>query len=623
MPPVASVPESPRVFSQTSSTRPPSRLAILIAVLALTGLFVGPATAGVPGPSVSTGPYVSSITPAQGSVVGGERVTINGSGFVGAADACQGGYEIWFGTDLEHGYVITSSSYQVLSDSQISVAVPPNFGGTVNVRVHDLCGTSPIGVGDLFTYQYPSTQCFSRTCSVTVGSSPLGALGHVGLGFLDGFNTDAGVAITSRDAQLVQALSPRQWRFGQYGLNEPGGGLFGLARSAGAKISLDLTSDWEDWAWSNDRPYWQAPYGDLSRYYSFIYSDVKNRLAANEVPDYFDVWNEPVSSGTVNQWLSLYGTAYAAIKAADPSAQVVGPSIGWFLVDSGGQANTPGYDLSLTDFLNWEMKTGVRFAAISWHEDGTTVDAAGAPIWGQPSLPVPGGSRDYWSPAAIANHVSQAKALIASYPALSGTQVFVNEYGPPYAANVPGWMVGDFAALEGAGANEGMLTCVTGSACSNLMDGLIGSDGAPQMPYWVMRAYSQMSGQRVQISASGSNFYVLATRLDSQQTMEALIGRADDCWGGQQCPQFHAPSDGPVQLSLSVTIPWSLKTVNVAVGPLRNSATNQIGSSDVPTAPTPVSMTSLAVHNGAVTVPVGSANDGDAFYVTVTPTRNR
>ena len=460
------------------------------------------------GSARANAPSVAAISPSHGSVQGGEQVTISGAGFTGQNNSCASGYVIWFGTDLEHGYAIAAPSYQVVSDSQIRVAVPANFGGPVDVRVHNACGTSPVTGADQFTYDYPSSQCRAGTCTVTVSGTAVGGLGHVADGFLDGLNTDAGVTITPAVKGLVDALHPRQWRFGQDGLSEPGGGVFGVARGAGARITLDLTSDWEDWAYSNDRPYWQTPYGDLSTYSSFIAGDVRRRIAAGQTPDYYDVWNEPATTGTVNQWLSVYGAAYRAIKSVDPSAAVEGPSIPAFLIASGGQGDVPGYELSLTDFLNWEMSSGARFAALSWHEDGTTVQSS--PLL--TGLPLPGGYRDYWSPTAIAAHVAAAKALVARYPALRGTQLFVNEYGPTYAVNIPAWMVGDFSALESSGAGAGMITCASGSACSNLLDGLIGTDGAPQMPYWVMNAYSGMSGTMLSTSSGASNLYTLATQ---------------------------------------------------------------------------------------------------------------
>ena len=207
------------------------------------------------------------------------------------------GYDIWFGTDLQHGYAINPTSYQVLSDSQILVTVPANVGGPVDVRVHNACGTSPVSGGDRFAYQYPSSQCQSGTCSLDIGSSSAGALGHVALGFLDGFNTDGGVTITPGEAQLVDALHPKQWRLGQTWLTAPGGGEFGLAQQAGAQVSLDLTSDWSDWAYNNDRAYYRRPLATWRRLYGFIRYDVKQHLAAGKVSTYFDLWNEPAATG--------------------------------------------------------------------------------------------------------------------------------------------------------------------------------------------------------------------------------------------------------------------------------------------------------------------------------------
>lgn len=576
-------------------------IALVIAQIALTG-------------SAGATPTIASLSPASGPASGGQQVTITGSNFVGQGGACNGGYYVWFGTDVEHGYAIVAPSYQVVSDTQLRVTVPPNAGGVVDVRVHNACGTSAVTGSDHYAYTYPSTQCVSGTCAVTISTAIAGPLGHVGEGFLDGFNTDAGVSITATERSLVQALHPRQWRLGQAGTAEPSGGEFGLARSSGAQISLDLTSDWQDWAYTHDRPYYLTPYDDLSTYSTFIANDVRQRITAGEVPDYFDVWNEPSSSGTVNQWLLVYGAAYRAIKSVDPSGQVVGPSIPAFLIASSGHLDQPGYQLSLTDFLNWEMSTGVRFAALSWHEDGTTVQ--GDPVAIGQALP--GGYRDYWSPTAIADHVKDVKQLLTQYPALSATKLFVNEYGPTYAVNIPGWLVGDFSALESSGADQGMITCVTNSACNNLLDGLFGTDGQPQMPYWVVKAYAQMSGQRVVSQASGSNLYALASRNDTTRTLTALVGRADDCWGGQQCPQFRPAGVSAVTLNVSAAVPWGVSTVNVSVQPLRNSATNSIGSNDVNNPPAAVTSANVPVSCGTVKIPISSVGNGDAFAVTIT-----
>ncbi len=164
-----------------------------------------------------------------------------------------------------------------------------------------------------------------------------------------------------------------------------------------------------------------------------------------------------------------------------------------------------------------------------------------------------------------------------------------------------------------------MITCATGDACRSLLDGLIGFDGSPQLPYWVMRAYSDMSGSRLASSASGSNLYTLATLDDSRRTIEALIGRADACYGGDQCPQFHAPSKGPVRLSLSVAIPWDVRAVDVSVQVFPDSASNPIGRNDVPSEPQATVRRAVAGVDGVVRIPIRSFNDGEALYLTRHP----
>ena len=188
--------------------------------------------------------------------------------------------------------------------------------------------------------------------------------------------------------------------------------------------------------------------------------------------------------------------------------------------------------------------------------------------------------------------------------------MFVNEYGPTYAVNVPGWMVGDFVSLETAGADQGMLTCANSAGCYNLLDGLIGADGTPQMPYWVMQAYSQMAGSRVPVPNSPSNVYTLATRDDTSQTMEALIGRADDCFGGTECPQFHTVSAGPVNVALSLSIPWAAQAVNVVIHPLPDQARRwPLRSASTTYRPRPPRagwISNVRVHGGAVQVTIPS-----------------
>jgi hypothetical protein len=80
-------------------------------------------------------PTLTSINPTSGSILGGNSVTLTGSGFTGAQN-------VFFGT--------LPTTFTVLDDSTIS-AVAPTVGATgpVSVTVQNAGGTSP---GQTYTY---------------------------------------------------------------------------------------------------------------------------------------------------------------------------------------------------------------------------------------------------------------------------------------------------------------------------------------------------------------------------------------------------------------------------------------------------------------------------------------
>jgi hypothetical protein len=598
-------------------------VACVLPVLLVLFAAFAPKRADLPTPeardTVAAAPLITSITPDTGSVYGGEQVIIRGTGFKGPVNLCAGDYHLWFGTDPAEGFAISPPHFTVLSDDEIAATVPANYGGLVNVQFHNQCGTSAVASPDSFTYLYPDTQCLHGTCSISVGSSQVGRLTHTADGLLNGFSDLSGRG-TPQLRSLLDALDIRQWRMDVFNPSTPYGRVFAYCDACRRRtaIDFDLTTDWVNTAGTQSPAYAFAPYADIGSYASLVRDDVARRLNEHQPLSYFDVWNEPYS-GTIDAWLSVYGAAYHVIKLLDPSARLIGPSIATFLTASPGQSDTYGYGLDLTDFLNWEMKTGIRYSAISWHENAAPAGALPPPFGSDvPPEPVPGGRRDDWSPAAIGEHVLEARALLANYPPLRGTKLFVNEYGPPWAINIPGWMVGDFAALEDSRADGAMMTCASDSACTSLFDGLIGFDGQPQMPYWVLRAYAQMDGQRLSVKTAASNLFTLAVRPKGRADIELLVGRADDCSTSAQCPQFHAPTAGPVSLKLSVEVPRAAREVAVTLRAFRDEARNPIGHNDVPTEPTARTVRARVVH-GRAQIVIPDAGDGDAFYVTLRP----
>jgi hypothetical protein len=82
-------------------------------------------------------PQVTAISPASGSALGGDSVTITGSGFTGA-------------TAVDFGSV--SAQMTVDSDTEITATSPPG-NGTVDVTVVTAAGTSSTSPSDQFGYQ--------------------------------------------------------------------------------------------------------------------------------------------------------------------------------------------------------------------------------------------------------------------------------------------------------------------------------------------------------------------------------------------------------------------------------------------------------------------------------------
>jgi hypothetical protein len=88
--------------------------------------------------SASAKAQVTAISPASGSALGGDSVTITGSGFTGA-------------TAVDFGNA-SAPQKTVDSDTQITATTPPG-NGTVDVTVVTPIGTSSPSPADQFSYQ--------------------------------------------------------------------------------------------------------------------------------------------------------------------------------------------------------------------------------------------------------------------------------------------------------------------------------------------------------------------------------------------------------------------------------------------------------------------------------------
>lgn len=562
--------------------------------------------------STYAAPSITSVTPNSGPVTGGTRVTIYGHNFLGAGNVCAGQEAVYFGADPQHDYPITSTTFQVVSNNQIIAITPPDYGGRVDVQVSNICGTSqPTPSSDSFTYTYDdSQQCLSGTCQLTVdGNRTDGPVGHVADGFNSGYNTDAGQTIPQNVPSMMTALQPRSWRLGS-GLGPAG--QFWLAHQSGAAVINLLETDWLNSGGTT------APWLELPVFSNFVRQDVQQREQADTAPAYWDVWNEPDNTGTVNQYLSLFQVAYQAIKAADPNAQVIGPSISYFLTLPSGSGNNPGSGLDLATFASFAASHDLKFAAVTYHDQGAS-----------PPAGIQGVPRNNYSPSTLGTDVQTLRSLLAKYPNIGNPKVFVDEYGPGYAILTPGWMVGSIASLESSRVDAAEMTCRSPQDCDTMMDGLFTTAGTPQMPYWVLYDYASLTGQRLATTSSGTNFSALATRNDASSQIQVMVGRHDACGipprpylhagiPSYTCPEYQPPLHAAVPLSLSVVDPYPASRVQVTVAPLPNSAQSPDGANPVPQAPGPT-ITTLPVVGGTVTIPPAIVGDGDAFTVVINP----
>lgn len=82
-------------------------------------------------------PVLTSISPANGSIAGGELITISGTGFTGATG-------VIFGS-------VAGTNLTVVSDTQITVTSPAQAAAAVPVTVTTPAGTSSVGSASTYT----------------------------------------------------------------------------------------------------------------------------------------------------------------------------------------------------------------------------------------------------------------------------------------------------------------------------------------------------------------------------------------------------------------------------------------------------------------------------------------
>jgi hypothetical protein len=434
--------------------------------------------------------------------------------------------------------------------------------------------------------------CPSTTLCVSVSPSATAPLVRLaGQGFLLGVARDtAGAA-----AAHVAELGPRQWRFS-------GATDDVAARRLGVSRVQILSDLWNDATAPAHGGYARTPWSDSSAWQTFVEGTVRQAERGGWAPDYWDVWNEPnglccprfnaldLSSITVARWLRTYEIAWKAIKTVDPSAKVIGPSLSALQWAPGGPR-----EFDLDTFLSYAATHGLRWDAISWHENSL------APSPGD-IFPVVDN---------IDRHIAMAKAVMARHPGtVVNNAIMLNEYGPSETHALAGWTVGELRALEDGGVREANVACWTAAECATQLDGLFTTDGSVTATWWAHALYAQLANQHRLHVGSSADWQVdgLATRDDGSRTVRVLLGRHWSCNAAVNpwCTNHTAISAASV--AVDVDWPYGAQAVTVTV------ARVPAGTGSVASLPL-VHATVRRTTSQHIVLTIPGVQDGDALWI--------
>ncbi|MFL6204046.1 MAG: hypothetical protein ACJ739_01720 [Acidimicrobiales bacterium] len=430
------------------------------------------------------------------------------------------------------------------------------------------------------------------TC-VSIGSTKTTAVTHVGQGLLHG-------TTVMSDLAKAAALNPQSWRLAAGDMTR-----FQKARQVGGAITVLMSDPWRGWADRNGLV-GKNPWADWDKYRQFIVGTVQFHIATGNVPEYWEIQNEPdyATQYTSDQpatralILEQLKVAHDAIRSVLPDARIVAPSLAQY------RFNEPTALVDLMSVLDHAKANGLRYD-LAWHEIGNS----------QPGTLA-------GDPKSIVAHVQSIRAAIADR-GLTDVRIHINEYGAAWNFDQPGSRVGYLTALETAGANVAGMACwpvvkdgISYDTCFSdpgLLDGLISPLGTETDTYAVHKAYAAMTGSRLQTSATDVWTSGLST-IDSTGKLRALVGRHQSCTlavdQGCHAGLAVAPLGKPVTLALKVPCTNRYDLQVQLIANVHNSG---------PAVPVTVSNTYNVRCGTTQKVLLPALTDGSAYSVVSTP----
>jgi hypothetical protein len=492
-----------------------------------------------------------------------------------------------------------------------TVAVDPGTVASVRVAAADPVGPSPAVASNRVTVARPCP----LACVGIDATAPGAAETHPASGFLHAIGPRTSPA-------AVAPLGARQWRVsaGYRSASTPYEEEIAAGSVPGVNLTELLSDDWKaahpERGPSPDAGFAVPPWTDLDTYQAWMTAEVRTVEAVGRARGftigYWEVQNEPFAGSyysagpdptlpvalggageTVADFEAQYLAAYRGIKAADPQARVVAPSLASWIGGPAEAGSEGTVRIDMRTFLDFAVTHRAPPDAIAWHANDTHPLPDGLAVDNGPA-----------QPATVEHAVSRLRQLLAGRPSLGHPAILVNEYGSPSLSLVPGWDVGLLAALDAAGVAEANRSCY-GTCGDGYLDGLLAGDGRTPLPgYWVYAVYAAARGRQVPVATTFTAVTGMATVTASGQ-VTALLGRHQGC-----------------VLTTSGSCPAAPVSVAVKVG-FTGSA--QVTLAGIPAGPRPLAgplaipAVRLPVVHGAVSVTIPAMSDGDAVALVVAP----
>ena len=269
----------------------------------------------------------------------------------------------------------------------------------------------------------------------------------------------------------------------------------------------------------------------VEKYRDFTHLLVKYAKLMGVPIDYWEVLNEPSppkvweateGGGYWQEFLTLWDTAYEAIRSADPEAKIVGPS-------HGGANATVGGMYSIEPFLAHCKEKGQRLDVLAWHELYQNLEPE---------------EQQSVEPDKVHQNIEAIRKLVDSkYAMLDVQEIHIDEWGEGLESTGPGTQVAFFYYMDLAGVSraapasygsflDGLLigkpAGVYGDRAPSVMGrGIHRYEYIPSTSYWVWVEYAkQEGGVRLATETDDRCVVTLASRHDETREVRALLARA-------------------------------------------------------------------------------------------------